>query len=104
MQLDTQTILAAIAALWAVVLALATAYAKVQGDRLMRERELTDRCDTQMKDLLHPLVETVAAIARALEAQGAMQREIAEYVSEQRLRDKLRSERSSPQSRGASSS
>jgi hypothetical protein len=84
MQLDTSTILAAIAALWAVVLALAGAYGKVQGDRLARERELTDRCDAQMKDVLRPLAETVAAIARTLEAQGAMQREMAEYVSEQR--------------------
>jgi hypothetical protein len=103
MQLDTQTILAAIAALWAVVLGLATAYAKVQNDRLTRERELTDRCDTQIKDILRPLADAVAAIARTLEAQGAMQREMAEYVSEQRLRDKLRSEWP-PQSRGTASS
>jgi hypothetical protein len=103
MQLDTSTILAAIAALWAVVLGLATAYAKVQGDRLTRERELTDRCDTQMKDVLHPMAETLATVARTLEAQGAMLREMAEYVSEQRMRDKMRSEWP-PQSRGASSS
>jgi hypothetical protein len=75
----------------------------VQSDRLVRERELTDRCDTQTKDILRPMTETVATMARTLEAQGAILREVAAYVSEQRLRDKMRSEWP-PQSRGASSS
>jgi hypothetical protein len=49
------------------------------------------------------MAETLATVARTLEAQGAMLREMAEYVSEQRLRDKMRSEWP-PQSRGTASS
>ncbi len=106
MQLSTQTIIAAIGALWLTITALGAAYAGVQKARISRCEDQADRAedraDTERERLAQvvaPMAATLAQVAATLQAQGAILAEVADYVAEQRWRDKMRAEGQTPESR-----
>jgi rRNA processing protein Gar1 len=103
MQLDTLTIIGFISALLLTITAIAAAYDRVQNARIARaekmadgitDRAMQERTEQfgQITQVLGAVASSVSQIAATAQTQGEMLKELAAYVAEQRMRDKLRSE------------
>jgi rRNA processing protein Gar1 len=103
MQLDTLTIIGFITALLVTITAIATQYARVQDARNVRAEKLADsvieRANQERKEQFGQIMQVLGAVASSVgqiaataQTQGDILKELAAYVAEQRIRDRLRME------------